>query len=149
VLSDGFWRRRFGADSGVLGKTLLLNGAPYTVVGVLPPTMQLGGADLWLPIELFAGSPRFARSSHPNLLGIGRLKPGVTLEQMQLDLAEVSRQIGTEYPLESAGVGADGMPLSDLGITRIRPVLLMLGFGVGLVLLLACANVANLLLGRA
>ena len=148
VLSDGFWRRRFGADSGIVGQTLLLNGAPYTIVGVLLPTMQLGGADLWLPVELFAGSPRFARSSHPNLLGIGRLKPGVTLEQMRLDLADVSRQIRTEYPVEATGIGADGMPLSELGTTRIRPVLLMLGFAVGLVLLLACANVANLLLGR-
>ncbi len=149
VLSDGFWRRRFGADSGIVGKTLVLNGAPYTIVGVLPPTMQLGGADLWLPVGLFAGSPRFARSSHPNLLGIGRLKLGVTLEQMRLDLAEVSRQIRAEYPAETVGIGADGMPLSELGTTRIRPVLLMLGFAVGLVLLLACANVANLLLGRA
>jgi putative ABC transport system permease protein len=83
------------------------------------------------------------------LLGIGRLKPGVTLEQMRLDLAEVSGQIRTEYPGEAAGIGADGLPLSEMATRRIRPVLVMLGFAVGLVLLLACANVANLLLGRA
>ena len=149
VLSDGFWHRRFGADSGIVGRTLLLNGAPYTVAGVLPPDMRLGGGDLWLPVGLFASSPRYARSEHTGLLGVGRLKPGVTLEQMRLDLAEVSRQISTEHPTEAAGIGADGMPLSDLGTRRIRPVLVMLGAAVGLVLLLACANVANLLLGRA
>jgi putative ABC transport system permease protein len=150
VLGDGFWRRRYGADPGVVGKTLLLDGTPYTIVGVLPATMQLSGRpDLWLPVGLFAGSPRFVRANHPGLLGIGRLKPGVTLEQMRLDLADVSRQIRTEYPGEAAGIGADGLPLSEMATRRIRPVLVMLSFAVGLVLLLASANVANLLLGRA
>ena len=149
VLSDGFWRRRFGADSGIVGRTLLLNGAPYTVAGVLPPDMRLGGGDIWLPVGLFTSSPRYARSEHTGLLGIGRLKPSVSLEQMRLDLADVSRQIAAEHPAEAAGIGADGMPLGDLGTRRIRPVLVMLGAAVGLVLLLACANVANLLLGRA
>jgi len=149
VLGDGFWRRRFGADSGIVGRTLLLNGAPYTVAGVLPPEMRLGGGDIWLPVGLFTNSPRYARSEHTGLLGVGRLRPGVTLEQMRQDLAEVSRQISAEHPAEAEGIGADGMPLSDLGTRRIRPVLVMLGAAVGLVLLLACANVANLLLGRA
>ena len=150
VLSDGFWRRRYGADPGVIGKTLLLDGAPYTIVGVLPATWQLGGRpDLWLPVGLFAASPRFVRANHPGLLGIGRLKPGVTLEQMRLDLAEVSRQIRAENPVDAAGIGADGLPLHDIATRQIRPVLLLLALAVGLVLLLACANVANLLLGRA
>ena len=149
VLSDGFWRRRFGADSAIVGRTLVLNGAPYTVAGVLPPEMRLGGGDIWLPVGLFTSSPRYARGEHTGLLGVGRLKPGVTLEQMRLDLAEVSRQISAEHPAEAEGIGADGMPLSDLGTRRIRPILVMLGAAVGLVLLLACANVANLLLGRA
>jgi putative ABC transport system permease protein len=149
VLSDGFWRRRYGADTASVGKTIVLDGGVYTIVGVLPSSFQLNRSDLWLPVAPFSSSPSFARNSHPGLLGMGRLKPGVTLEEMRADLAEVARQIRTEYPEDAAGVGADGLPLSEMATRRIKPVLVMLAFAVGLVLLLACANVANLLLGRA
>jgi putative ABC transport system permease protein len=149
VLSDGFWRRRYGADAAIVGRTIVLDGGVYTIVGVLPSGFQLNRSDLWLPVAPFSSSPNFARNSHPGLLGMGRLKPGVTLEEMRSDLAEVSRQIRTDYPNDAAGVGADGLPLSEMATRRIKPVLVMLAFAVGLVLLLACANVANLLLGRA
>jgi putative ABC transport system permease protein len=148
VLSDGFWRRRFGADSSVVGTSLLLDGIAYTVVGVLPPSLRLANRDVWIPVGLFTDSPRFVRSNHPGLLGIGRLKPGVTLEQMRADLSAVAKQLEAEYPADNAGIGASGGYLMEMVVGSIRRALVILSGAVGLVLLIACANVANLVLSR-
>ncbi len=148
VLTEAWWRRRFGADPGVIGRRLILDGETYTVVGVSRPTVGLGLVDLWIPVGLFANTESFLRGNHPGLLGIARLKPGVTIAQMNADLERVSSEIRAEHPSESAGVGAGGDFLQELLLGGIRPALRLLTWAVALVLLIACVNVANLLLGR-
>src|SRR4030095_5256762 len=101
MLTNAFWQQHHGSDPRVLGKTLSLDGLPYTVIGVLPPTVGLGFVDVWIPMGLAADDESFNRSNHPGLIGVGRLKPGVTLEQMNSDLARISREIVAEHPKES------------------------------------------------
>jgi putative ABC transport system permease protein len=149
VITDGFWRRRFGGERGVVGRSILLDGIAYTIVGVLPPSFQLTRAEVWLPIGRFTHLPRFERANHPGLLAIGRLKANVTIDGMLADLAAVASQLQRDYPVENAGIGASGAPLKDVTVGRIRQPLRILAVAVGLVLLVACANVANLLLSRA
>ncbi len=150
VITDGFWRRRFAADPAVVGKPIVLDGVAYTIVGVLPPRFRLTAvSEVWVPLGRFTHLPRFVRINHSGLIGIGRLKPGVTLDRMQADLATVARQLQRDYPTENTGLGISGAPLEDLMVGSIRQPLRVLSMAVGLVLLVACANVANLLLSRA
>jgi putative ABC transport system permease protein len=149
VLSEGWWRRQFGGEQSVIGRSLVLDGETYSVVGVIGPTVGLQRpVDLWIPMGLFANAPHFGRANHPGLIGIGRLKPGITIAQMRDDLERVSAQIRAEHPSESAGVGASGQFLTEYLLGGLRPALRMLVWAVALVLLIACVNVANLLLGR-
>jgi putative ABC transport system permease protein len=150
LVSDAFWVKHFGLDSTMGGKNITLNGYSYAIVGVLPRRVRLAGAEVWLPIGLFANTEQFsARMNHPGTIGIGRLKPGVTLEQMRRDLDGLYAQLRADYPKENAGIGASGGWLVDQVLGGIRPALYILAGAVGLVLLIACANVANLVLGRA
>ena len=146
VLSNGYWRRRFGSDPGVVGTTFILNSEPYTVIGVLAPDFYHAlPADLYVPwpvAELRAKS----RVSH-DFGVIGRLKPGVTMAQAQAELSAVARRINAQTP------GLAGWDVTVVGMKQalfqyIRPALLLLLGAVGLLLLLACVNVASLLLGR-
>ena len=149
VLSNAFFRSRFGGDPSLVGKSLMLDGVAYTVIGVLPPHVRVSDRDVILPLGLFASSPIYtARENHPGLIGIGRLKPGVSLEQARVDLQRVSGELRAEYPTQNAGVGSSGDRMLDVVVDRIRPALRMLMVAVGLVLLIACANVANLVLSR-
>lgn len=150
VVSDAFWVRHYGDDSTLAGKRITLDGFSYAVVGVLPPRVRLAGAEVWLPIGLFSAEERFTdRNTHPGTIGLGRLKPGVTLDQMRSDLAGAYDGLRADYPRENASIGASGDWLLDMVLGRIRPALYLLAAAVGLVLLIACANVANLVLGRA
>jgi putative ABC transport system permease protein len=149
VITDDFWRRRFAQERGVIGQPIVLDGNAYTIVGVLPPSFRLAGSEVWIPLGRFTHTPRFIRSNHPGLIGIGWLKPKVTIDQMLADLAAVAKQLQHDYPVDNAGIGAAGAPLKEMVVGGIRQPLRMLAVAVGLVLLVACANVANLLLSRA
>ena len=150
LLTDAFWRRRFAGDPGAVGTAVTLDGVSYTIVGVLPPGVQLARSEIWVPIGLFANAPDYTdRSTHPGTIGIGRLKRGVTLDGMQADLDQLYRQLRSDHPAENAGIRAAGGWIIDQMLGGIRPALYVLAGAVGLVLLIACANVASLLLGRA
>ena len=150
VLSHGLWQRRFGGDPGVVGQSLTLNGEPYAVIGVLSPDFKLphvGTAAFWTPFAFNAEQAVAHRNR--NLYAIARLKPNVTLEQAQVEVSAVSAQIAQSNPETSEGWGGRLVPLQE-EVTRLyRSAMLILLGAVALVLLIACANVANLLLMRA
>src|SRR5688572_9371269 len=148
MVSHGFWQRGFGGDPRIVGTQLMLDGVSHTIVGVLPPSMRLANRDVWVPVGPLTNTPRFARYNHPGLIGIGRLKPGVTIEQMSADLSNVAAQLAREYPNDNAGIGAHGAPMMEIVVGRVRRALVILSVAVGFVLLIACANVANLVLAR-
>jgi len=149
VITDALWKRRFAGDRGVIGQTVQLDDDSYTIVGVMPASFRYTPADIWIPIGLFADTPRFVRANHPGLIGLGRLKPRVTVAQMRAELKSVARDLEQQYPSVNTGIGATGAPLEERVVGSIRPALAVLTGAVGLVLLIACVNVANLLLGRA
>ncbi|MGE5569515.1 MAG: ABC transporter permease [Rhodospirillales bacterium] len=146
VVTNGFWRRRMGSDPGVVGKVFQVDGLAYMVIGVLSP-------DFWLPMSAEAFVPwnrdelrNMNRASHA--FGVlGRLKPGVTVEQASAELNSIQRQIGERYP-GLRDWGATVAPMKEALVEYIRPALLVLLGAVGFVLLIACTNVANLLLAR-
>jgi len=146
VLTNGFWKRRFGADPGVIGKTFILNSEPYTVIGVLSP-------DFWqpMPCDLFVPWPYAelrAKERVAHDFGvIARLKPGVTIARAQVELSAVARRIDARTP-RLAGWDVTVVGMKQALFAYIRPALLLLLGAVGLLLLLACVNVASLLLAR-
>ena len=146
LISVGYWRSEYAADPGVLGKTLSLDGEAYKIVGVLPSLP--GPRDVWLPMRPDLDTASFNRGNHPGLIGMARLRPGVTIDQMRADLTRISREIVAEHPKESSGIGAGGDFLREMLVHNIRPALEVLSWSVLCVLLIACVNVANLALGR-
>ncbi|MEW6209428.1 MAG: ABC transporter permease [Acidobacteriota bacterium] len=160
VVSHAFWQRRLAADPNVAGRTIAINGHTFTIVGVTAPEF-LGtfvglSTDLWVPMmmqrEVMPGGDRLNYRGEHWLETIGRLKPGVSLDQANADLDTLSRHIAQEYPATNEGRQATVVPLwkSSFGAQKIlKPMLMVLMAVVALVLLIACANVANLLLSRA
>jgi putative ABC transport system permease protein len=150
LLAASYWRSEFGGDPAVLGKTISLNGEQYRIIGVLPPLTlpAVKTLDVWLPLRPDLDTASFNRGNHPGLLGVGRLKPGVTLEQMRADLGRVSREIVAEHPTEASGIGAGGESLAELLVHNIKPALRVMSWAVLCVLLIACVNVANLIVSR-
>jgi putative ABC transport system permease protein len=148
VLTHGLWQRRFGGDRAVVGESIQLSNESYTVVGILPKDFRfLSGADLFVPLGLF-GDRYQDRGMHPGIYVFGRMKPGVTLTQVQKAMDAVSARLADAHP-EMRGNGIRGALLRDEQVREARPALLMLWGAVGFVLLIAAANVANLLLARA
>jgi putative ABC transport system permease protein len=148
VLDETLWRNRFGADRRILGRTITLSGQPYTVIGVAPPSRAYPRAvQVWLPLGYGPGESS-KRDSHSYDV-VGRLKPGVPLAQAQQDLAAVARRLEREFPASNTGRGAAVIPLAEDVVGSSRTALLLLTGAVALVLLIACANVANLFLARA
>jgi putative ABC transport system permease protein len=149
LLSDGLWQRRFGGDSGIVGQALTLNGESYTVVGVMPARFQFPSSDdeAWVPIA-FTQQEAASRGRH-YLEVLARLKPGVTLAQAKSEMSTIAARLQQQYPQNNADLGATVQPLQEHLVGDIKPALLILLGAVGLVLLIACANVANLLLARA
>ncbi len=148
VLSHGLWQRRFGADPDVLGRPIMLNGTPYTVVGVMPPGFNVSGndsEDVWATLSDARKQSPVRNAGY--LQVIARLKPDVSVTQAQRELDVVSRQIGQDHP-EEREHRILLVPRKALVVANARPGLIMLMGAVGLVLLIACANIANLLLMR-
>ncbi|HSE98825.1 MAG TPA: ABC transporter permease [Blastocatellia bacterium] len=146
ILSDELWRRRFGEDPGVVGRTVTLNDRPVMVVGIMPPQFRSGfGADLFVPMQA-----RPNAHYDPNATVVGRLKPGVTLEQAQAELKVIAEEFRAAFPqqmMEGESIGAQ--PYQELFTRDIGQYLWILLGAVSFLLLIACANVANLQLTRA
>ena len=155
VLSQGLWKRRFGGDAALIGKTIKLNGRDFTVVGIAPPDFQfllkgssLTGkkAELWIPLA-FSQNSRIRQGRF--MSAVARIKPGVTLAQAQSEMDGIAANLEKQYVDFNTGWGVSLVPLRTQLVGAIRPALLVLLGAVAFVLLIACANVANLLLARA
>jgi putative ABC transport system permease protein len=150
LLSYGLWQRRFAGSPDVIGKSLTLDAQPYTVVGVLPAGFELlQPADVFLPFTPWAKTLPDDRNWHPGIIVIGRLKPGVTREQARTEMVAITKRLEEQYPDYNTGTSADVVGLQEQMVKNVRPALLMLLGAVSFVLLIACVNVANLLLARA
>lgn len=149
MLSYATWRKRFSARRDVIGQSVNLSGDNYTIVGVLPADLSYsprGSREVWTPLLDKNGCEQ-RRSCH-NLDGVGRLRDGVTVEAAAADMKRVAEQLAIQYPGSNKGQGADVQPLREILIGEVRPVLRMLLGGACLLLLIACVNVASLLLVR-
>jgi len=147
LVSEGIWKRRFGTDRSLVGQTLTLNGIGYTIVGIAPPALVLlTGGDIWTPLTIDPGRER--RLNHV-ISVVGRMKPGMTERQAQAEMDAIAVRVGKQYP-EVKDWGIQLTKLYDTFVSeQLRTGLLVLLSAVGCVLLIACANVANLLLARA
>jgi predicted permease len=153
LISAGFWQRKLSGSSDVLGKSLTLNGKGYTIVGVIPSSFHLVAPsfhdrDLYVPIGQWNNNLLQDRGSGLGIHGFGRLKPGITIEQARADMDTVTRNLAAAFPGDDKGIGANLVPLKQRMVGNIQPFLLVLLAAVGFVLLIACVNVANLLLAR-
>jgi predicted permease len=149
MLSYGFWKSRFAADPNILGRSLTLNAVSCAVVGVMPMDFRFASdARIYVPIEQWNSVELHTRESHPGLRVTGRLKPGVTIEAAQAEMAALCNGLARQYPATNAGRGAKVVRMKDDMVGYIRSTLLLLVGAVGFVLIIACANVANLLLAR-
>jgi len=147
LLTDRFWKNRFAADSGVVGKTIRLDGEQYTIVGLLPDGFRFGGwVDIYTPLEIPADAERINHSYEV----IGLLKPGVSLERANVELGSIAKRLAERYPATNLGAGAYAIMLQDEVVEETpRQAGIICMVAVTFVLLIACANVANLLLSRA
>jgi putative ABC transport system permease protein len=147
IISDNLWRRYFGGDPTVIGKTLRLDGNQFSIVGVAPTGFQfLEHVELWVPA---AKNPFVNRGRSVRLLSVvGRLKPEATIAQAGAETATIARRLEQQYPDTNSGTGASVVPLHQQVTGNVRPALLLLSGAVGLMLLIVCVNVANLLLAR-
>jgi putative ABC transport system permease protein len=147
ILSHHFWQSRFGSDPGVLGRVVTLDGLRYTIVGVLPGNSGVpDSSDLWMPLGQYT-DPLTDHTYH-QIEAIARLKPGVTLAQARAEFESLNRHSAIAYPAPHKGFGVLVRPLQNPAAAQMRQSLLVLFAAVGLVLLIACANIVNLLLAR-
>jgi predicted permease len=150
LIGAGLWARKFGSSPDMVGKSITLTGKAYVVVGIIPASFSLyeHASDVYIPIGQWDDPTFRDRKVSLGAHAFGRLKPGVTLQQAQADMDQVARDLARAYPEADKGMGIALVPFKDDLVGDIKPVLLVLLGAVGFVLLIACANVANLLLAR-
>ena len=151
ILSHRFWQRRFGGDRGVLGRVLLLDNAPYAVIGVMPPEFQFpsGEVQFWITNRFTPRELTDAERVNNAFRSVARLRPGVSLEQARAELQRIAAQLEQQYPAQNKDTGATAVPIGADVPQRSRLLLIALLGAAGCVLLIACANLASLLLTRA
>jgi putative ABC transport system permease protein len=151
LLSHGLWQSRFGGKADILNQTLTLDGRAYTVIGVMPRGFAFPNrADIWVPVGPLSSEESWkSRGNHPGLFGLARLKPGVSLEQARREMETIAVRLEQQYPDTNKNNRLRVEPLLDNYVNNVRPALWTLLAAVVVVLLIACANVANLLLARA
>jgi macrolide transport system ATP-binding/permease protein len=150
ILPYSTWQERFGSRRDVIGQSVSLSGDSYTIVGVLPREFNFaprGNAEFWVPLLDKSTGCEDRRSCH-NLYGIGRPREGIGMDTVRTDLKRIAKQLEAQYPGSNKDQGAAVQPLSELIVGKVRPILLMLLAGAGLLLLIACVNVASLMLVR-
>lgn len=150
VLSHKLWQDRFGGNKAVVGQQVTISGRSYTIVGVMPPGFHFidDQVQVWKPLALDPAND-YRKNSGRFLRCVGRLAPGVTMQQAQSELNVIARQLEQQYPTYNSGWGVSLVPIREQIVGDVRPILLVLLAAVAFVLLIACANVANLLLARA
>ena len=151
LISDSLWRRAFGADPNILGRSIKLDSDTVTVIGVMPPHFELfTKPDIWTPLgeALDPNSPWFDRGNHMGLYALGKLKKGISVSQVVTEMRQIGAQLEKEYPAVNSGHGVLTQSLQTSIVLDVRSTLLVLMGAVGFVLLIACVNVANLSLAR-
>ena len=149
ILNYGLWQRRYGADRSLLGKTIKVDGEDFTVVGVMPREFhwefESGHRQLWVPVGYTEGDRYRGAQS---FISFARLKPGVTVRQARAEMEGIGTRLSQQYPADDANMSATVMPMGDFGLESLRRIVWALFGAVGFVLLIACVNIANLLLAR-
>jgi putative ABC transport system permease protein len=151
ILSDGLWHSAFGGDRAVVGRSVEINDEKYEVIGIMPPRFRFPNntSDVWAPVGTAYGPDELVKRGRHNWMVVGRLKPGVTVARANEELRVIALRAQRDYPETNDGVGAFVAPLREHFVSDLRPALEVLGGAVAFVLLIACANIANLLLARA
>ena len=149
IISDEAWRRRFGGDPSIVGQAVRIDDDPVTIVGVLPPRVRPFEVDVWFPHRpKQLNAMQLDRANHPGFGVVARLRPGVSAEQAQREMTTIAESLALEYPASNADMGVRVLPMLDSVTGTIRPTLRLLMGAVAVLLLIACANVANLLLAK-
>jgi predicted permease len=152
VLTAGFWKRKFASGPDVVGKSLALNGKAYAIIGVIPASFDLLGnfstVDLYIPVGQWGNPLLMNRNAGLGISAIGRLKPGVTIDQARADMQRISQNLAAEYPDTNKNISAALIPFRKWNLGSVQTSLFVLFGAVAFVLLIACLNVANLLLAR-